>query len=368
MNLLISVGLMLAVLGPLAASAWYVPGRLARLLGLERTRRLRAGWAVMLVVSLVCLVSFATSASPVLGAAYVVGGLVFMAHVYLCLALLALHGLSSRLRRERLEAWGAIVVAIGSTGLGSWSAGELSVAREQIAIPGLEHELLVAHVSDVHLGHHRGRDFLQRVVDQTNARGPDLVLVTGDLIDSNVALDPEVLAPLAAFEAPVYYVTGNHEYYIETDRALELIAAQGVHVMHNEVARTHGIQIVGLDYMNADDETFDMHPVGDRTIENELPKIPVSADAPLVLLHHSPVGLEYVAAAGTELMLAGHTHAGQVFPGTVLAPLVFQINQGLHVFEDMQIFVTPGAGTFGPRMRLGSDNVIHMLTLVPGGT
>ena len=64
-------------------------------------------------------------------------------------------------------------------------------------------------------------------------------------------------------------------------------------------------------------------------------------------------------------MLTGHTHAGQVFPGTVLAPLIFRLNQGLYDFEGMQVFVSQGAGTYGPRMRLGSGNAIHVLRLVP---
>ena len=128
---------------------------------------------------------------------------------------------------------------------------------------------------------------------------------------------------------------------------------------------THGIQVVGLDYMLADEDTYDMHPVGDQTIREELPRILVDDDEPILLLHHSPVGLEYIAEFGTDLMLTGHTHAGQVFPGTVLAPLVFRLNRGLYDLDGMQVFVSQGAGTYMPRMRLGSSNTIHSLTLVP---
>jgi predicted MPP superfamily phosphohydrolase len=175
---------------------------------------------------------------------------------------------------------------------------------------------------------------------------------------------PGVLAPLADFEAPTYFVGGNHEKYVDNDRALELIAGHGVRVLHNEVIDTHGIYLVGLDYMNPDDDTFDMHPSDDkRTIENVLPDIPLPDDKPSVLMHHSPVGTKYVAAKGVDLMVAGHTHAGQMFPGTLFAPLVFPFNSGLYQEDGMKVFVSQGAGTFITRIRLGTSNEINLIRL-----
>lgn len=366
MKLVLSIAMPMVVLLALIASAWYVALRLAALLGVERTRFLSVTWAIITALASAGGFMLATSPSPLVGALYIASGLVFIAHLYLCFALLILHGVHRFFRLNNyVQAWGAITVALGFTALGVWQSGRLAVETREVPVAGLDHALTVMHISDVHLGHHRGRAFLGRVVDETNRRHPDLVLITGDLVDGNIALDSHVLEPLTAFNAPVYFVTGNHESYVDTDRALALIAEQGVRILHNERVDVHGIQIVGLDYMNADEDTFDMHPVGDRTIREELPRIPVADDRPLLVMHHSPVGLEYVADRGTALMLAGHTHAGQVFPGTVFAPLIFRLNQGLYDYEGMQVFVSQGAGTLGPRMRLGSANTIHALRLVP---
>lgn len=366
MKLVLNIVLPLVVLGLLLATLWYVPMRLATLLGLDRTWPLRVGWALGGLASLGALVGFATPPNPVLGFLYVGSGLVFMAHLYLDFLLLVLHPLQGRLPlSNRTTVWAAVAIAVGFTLLGAWKADDLTVETQEIAVAGLDEPRTVMHISDVHLGHHRGRAFLERVVQETNQASPDFVVITGDLIDGNSALNPDVLEPLSRFEAPVYFVIGNHETYVDLDRALTLIGAQGIHILHNERIDTHGFQLVGLDYMNADEETFDMHPVGDRTIRNELPQIPADGDTPILLLHHSPVGLEYVADYGTALMLAGHTHAGQVFPGTVFAPLIFRLNKGLYEYEGMQVFVSQGAGTFGPMMRLGSTNAIHVLRLLP---
>ncbi len=366
MTLVLSIGLPLVVLGILLASAWYVPTRLATVLKRTPNWRWRGGWVLLVVASLTGLLAFATPASPVLGVLYVAAGLVFMAHIYLVLALLVLQAVPRRLRPTgRRHAGLAFAVAVGFTLLGAWQASTLAVEHRDLPVAGLAQPVTVMHISDVHLGHHRGAAFLAHIVEETNRAQPDLVVITGDLVDGNSALTPGVLTPLADFEAPVYFVTGNHETYIDLERALALIAAEGVRILHNERVATHGLQLVGLDYMNADDEAFDMHPVGNRTIKDELPRIPVTDDGPLVLLHHSPVGLAYVKAKGTALMLAGHTHAGQVFPGTVFAPFVFALNQGVYDYEGMPVFVSQGAGTFGPRMRLGSRNTIHVLRLTP---
>jgi uncharacterized protein len=128
---------------------------------------------------------------------------------------------------------------------------------------------------------------------------------------------------------------------------------------------TRGIQLIGLDYMNADENSFDLHAVNRLTLKEDLPKIPRAKDRPVILIHHSPVGLEYVTRAGVDLMLSGHTHAGQVFPATLITPYIFRLNKGLHKRGDTYFFVPQGVGTYGPRLRLGSSNEINLIRLKP---
>ncbi|QRN95909.1 metallophosphoesterase [Archangium violaceum] len=358
----------LAALGVLAASFWYVAHRLRVLFGLTRPWPVRLGVASVFVGALVAVGSAAKSDSAAVGVLNVLGGYVLTSYLFLLLALLGLHALH---RKRGLPAprsgVAAVAVALGVTGAGALWANRLSVEETEILLPGLATEVVVMHISDVHIGHHRGRGYLAKVVEEANRHKPDVVLITGDLVDSRAAFLPGELAPLSDFDAPVYYVGGNHEKDVDAVRAFELVAQQGVRVLHNEAVETHGLQVVGLDYMKPDEDTFDMHPSDDkRTIKSVLPGIPLRSDVPSVLMHHSPVGARYAAAAGIDLMVSGHTHGGQVFPFTLLAALIFPFNRGLDHQDETQVFVSQGAGTFMARVRVGTSNELNLLRLKPG--
>ncbi len=118
--------------------------------------------------------------------------------------------------------------------------------------------------------------------------------------------------------------------------------------------------------MLADDIAFDMHGAGKHaTIKEILSELDINTDKPSILLHHSPDGIKYANEKGVDLYLAGHTHAGQLFPVNFLNELLFAYNKGLHDFNGTQIYVSHGAGTFGPPMRVGTRSEITLLTLVP---
>ena len=367
MKTILAIVIPLAVLALLLASMWYVAYRLRVLFGLEGRWPLRVGVAVVVIGGAVAVLGTAKLASPLVGVLNVLGGYVFIFYFFLLLALLGLHALQLKWRLPLMGSGVAcLAVALAVTVSGALWANSFTVTETEIRLPGLERELTVMHISDVHLGHHRGRAYLERIIEETNRRKPDLVLITGDLVDSRAALEPGVLEPLSRFVAPAFFVGGNHEKYVDPQRAFELIAAHGVRVLHNEVALIHGLQLVGLDYMNADEDTFDMHPSDDkRTIKSVLAGLSVKSDVPSVLIHHSPVGARYVAAKGIGLMVSGHTHAGQVFPITLFARWVFPFNRGLHQEGATAVFVSQGAGTFMPRVRLGSSNELSLLHLKP---
>ena len=100
------------------------------------------------------------------------------------------------------------------------------------------------------------------------------------------------------------------------------------------------------------------------TIEEVLPTLKVDRDRASLLLHHNPVGIEYAAENGINLYLAGHTHAGQMFPATLIAKMMFEFNKGLYRYNDTtQIYVSQGSGTFGPPMRLGTHSEVTILNL-----
>lgn len=364
MKIFLGILLFIIFLGTISLSTWYVPYRINRLLGVKKRRLLHIAFAVMVVLSLISVMAFPPSTSSLLGFLYTLGGWLFMGHIYLTFSLLLLDVLRLFVPvPDRPGAATAIGIAVILVIYAAFMAIPFQVNKIDVPISGLSKDVTIMHISDAHIGHHRGSGYLEKIVDETNRHEPDIVLLNGDLVDSNVALEQGELTPLALLKAPAYFTTGNHESYVDTELALDIIESQGVRILHNEMVETHGIQLIGLDYMNADENTFDMHAVNKLTIKEELPKIQIDKNKPVIVMHHSPVGLEYVKEKGAAFMVSGHTHAGQIFPGTVFNPFIFPINKGLHKKGATQFFVSQGAGTYGMRMRLGTSNEIDLITL-----
>lgn len=355
-------------LGILFGIIWYLTRRLRQLFELSQGRRLFWAVGAAFMTSVTGMLAVARAANPWIGLLGTMAGYFFTLMLYLTLALLVFDLIQFKWPLpKRWVRWPALGLALGFTLLGALLADPFQVSEIDISLPGLKQEVVVMHISDVHVGHHRGRGHLSRIVAETNKRRPDFVLLNGDLIDSVRAYIPGMLEPLRDFEAPVFFVNGNHDNYMDTERLVKTLEGHGVRVLRTQVVETHGLALVGLDYMNPDEEHFDMHPApGKKTIKEVLPALDLPADKPSILMHHSPVGAKYAAAKGIDLFLAGHTHAGQMFPATVLAPLVFPFTKGLNFEGDMPVFVSQGAGTFGPRIRLGTSNEINLIRLKPG--
>lgn len=259
----------------------------------------------------------------------------------------------------------AITFLVSAYGiLNSWN---LHVTRQEIAIKGLSKVVRAMHLSDIHLGHFLGKNFLQKIVDRTNKQNVDMVFITGDLFDGRIRLTKKNLSPLTQLKAPVFFIEGNHDRYTGVEMIKGYLRQLNVTVLENEIANLGELQIIGLNHMRADGETYNMHAAGNSsTIKGTLGKLPVRKNKPSILLHHSPDGIKYANEYGIDLYLAGHTHAGQLFPVKYIANLIFQYNKGLHDYNGTKIFVSQGAGTFGPPMRVGTKSEITVINLIPG--
>jgi len=363
LNILITI----VMLGFFGFSIWYIGYRIFSLLNFSSYWTIQVIVAIGFIGSMIAIGLSVKSTNRFVSALNVICGYVITFFAYLFI-LLIIHNLIQILWSPSLVMSGITVLTIALilTLVSSLMGSSFVVKESKIKMRGLKKELYIMHITDVHLGHHRGKDYLTQIVKETNERKPDLVLITGDLVDAETALQPGVLDPLSTFNAPVYFIEGNHEKYVGSDKALKLIKQQGVRIMHNEVIETHGLQLVGLDYMNADEKTFDMHPSDNtNTIKSVLANLSFNKEIPSVLMHHSPVGAKYADEAGIDLMLSGHTHAGQIFPFTLLSKLIFPYNRGFHEHGKTKVFVSEGAGTYMMRGRLGSSNEINILHLVP---
>jgi len=367
LNTVLRVVVLLLFALALFGSAWYGASRLRSAFGLQRRWLLRVLVMAVLVGWFIVMLPTAKSADEVAGLSYVLGGYLFAGYVFLTLAFVILHVMERVWHIPKAGAGtAALLLAAGATLIGGLRANTFSVVETEIELPDLDRDVVAMQLSAIHLGHHRGRKYLERIVEETNRRRPDIVLITGDLVDSEAAFLPGALEPLAGVSAPVYYVGGNHEKHVDAERSFALVRKYGVNVLRNEVVETHGLQLVGLDYMNADENTFELHPSDDaRTIKSVLASLHLREGMPSVLLHHSPAGAQYAVTKGIDLMIAGHTHGGQFFPGTLVARAVFPFTHGLYRRGPLQVFVSEGAGTYMSRVRLGTSNELNILRLRP---
>ena len=247
--------------------------------------------------------------------------------------------------------------------LNSWN---VQVTKQEIGINRLRKEIKAIHLSDIHIGHFRGKKFLQKIVEKTNRQKADVVFITGDLFDGRINLNKEELEPLTHLNAPVYFVEGNHDKYTGVETIKNFLRELNVTVLENEMVNFNDVQIIGLNHMRADNKSFNMHASANgSTIKSTLENLNIYKNKPSVLLHHSPDGIQYASEHNIDLYLCGHTHAGQLFPIKYLANLIFDYNRGLHHFNGTRIFVSQGAGTFGPPMRVGTKSEITLITLKP---
>jgi len=210
--------------------------------------------------------------------------------------------------------------------------------------------LRVVQISDVHVGS-RSRAFLQKVVIQVNQHKPDIVVITGDLLDAS-SVSTEDLAGLAQINSPTYMCIGNHERYVDLDKALESITAHGVTILRDESLNIDGVQLIGIDDRDRPD-----------ALPSILDSIPIDPTSFSILLYHRPDGWQAALDKNIKLTLAGHTHAGQIFPFGFLVKRQYPNMAGLFTKQGKSLYVSVGTGTWGPIFRLGTQCEMTVIDL-----
>jgi predicted MPP superfamily phosphohydrolase len=207
-------------------------------------------------------------------------------------------------------------------------------------------------VTDIHMGSIIGKAKVEKMVEMVNAQQPDLVLLGGDMVDDD--LRPVKRKDLGKYffriTAPlgVYAVSGNHEHIGGADASLNYLAAYGVKVLRDTAVKLpQGVWIVGLE-----DKDMQRFAGKSRKPLAEVMK-EVDLSQPILLLDHQPVMLPEKAAAGVDLSFSGHTHDGQLWPLGHLAKAIYGISKGYLRVGEMQLYVSPGFGSWGPPVRIG---------------
>ncbi|MFD7260894.1 metallophosphoesterase [Streptomyces sp. NPDC059874] len=255
----------------------------------------------------------------------------------------------------------AAAVAVGTVGAGAY--GVLrgpSVKRVRVPLaklPRAAHGFRIAVVSDVHLGPILGRAHTQRIVDTVNRTQPDLIAIVGDLVDGDVHdLGPaaEPLRRLAARQG-AYFVTGNHEYFSGARQWVDHVRELGLTPLENARRALPYFDLAGVNDIagESEGEGPDFRAaLGDRDRARAA-----------VLLAHQPVVIHDAVRHGVDLQLSGHTHGGQLWPGNYLAELANPTVAGLERYGDTQLYVSRGAGAWGPPVRVGAPSDITVVEL-----
>ncbi len=261
------------------------------------------------------------------------------------------------------------LVSVGATAVGEGQArAEPTVRRIDIplkSLPAALNGFTIAQISDLHVGLMIDRAYVENVVAITNGLAPDLIALTGDFVDGSVPDLTDAVAPLAALKSihGSYYIPGNHEYYWGAAPWFDEFKRLGCTVLLNQhVVIGDGDSafiLAGIPDLSAQRRDDAVKPDLEQTLKGAPP------DLVKILLAHQPASYELASAAGFDLQLSGHTHAGQYFPFTLLIGLFQRYYKGLNRHENLWVYVNRGTGYWGPPLRTANPTEITLITLRP---
>jgi predicted MPP superfamily phosphohydrolase len=273
-----------------------------------------------------------------------------------------------RLFFARCLSTGALVAA-GGLGIAGMRSALSAVKVHRIEIPlrrlTSRHDgITLVQLTDLHIGPTIRKRDLADIVHRTNSLLPDLVAITGDLVDGTVAELRDAVSPLAELRAKhgVFFVTGNHEYFSGAASWVEEISRLGIRVLRNERVVIGGAE-AGFDLAGVDDRSAARS--SEEGHGEDLAKALGGRDPKraVILLAHQPRTVLDAAKFGVDLQLSGHTHGGQIWPFGALVRLQQRFLAGLGRHGDTTIYVSRGTGYWGPPMRLFAPAEITQIVL-----
>jgi hypothetical protein len=302
---------------------------------------------------------------PVLEAFYAAGyawmGVIMLAAFIFAASDLAAFGLR-RLPgfQPRLLANATLALLAVITAWGVYGGQKVPVIKEITVpfkdLPPALEGFKIAQISDMHVDSAWKLRQFSGIVDEINAVKPDLVLVTGDLIDPGItcAARLDELTEKIQSRLGLFGSLGNHEYYYGLVRSMDCYKSFGIKLLHNEALDLDGLRLIGLG---------DIHT--EHLSEQDVAAILRKAGPPkfTILMSHQPVFYKTIAETGDYLVFSGHTHKGQIFPFHIFTKLFYPFFYGLYRINNSVFYVSSGAGTWGPPLRWFAPAEVPVITL-----
>ena len=359
----------MAMLAIMAGVIYYLSNRYALFFPAIPRKAWIWGFVAIFIVFMLCLTVFSMAAHPIGKPVYIFGGIATSLFIFLLMSVAVTDAFNLIFRftpqiRGLLSAGLAVLLTV----YGIWNASNIKISEITIPVKGLTHEIRAVHITDVHLGNLNGKRQADKIAGRIKELKPDVIFNTGDMFDGKAHFGDgkDVLSSFRLLNVPHYFVYGNHDEMVGLQEVTGQLKNANATVLSNEIAHFGELQIIGLNNMLADENTFDPHTTpGAETIKSVMARLPIDENRPTIVLHHRPDGVRYMHEKGADLLLAGHTHAGQIFPFTLLAKLMFGYNSGLYNYETMNIYVSEGAGTIFLPARLGTSSEITLVRLIP---
>ena len=229
--------------------------------------------------------------------------------------------------------------------------------RHKIKIEGIKKEIKLIHLSDLHLGAAYGKKDVEKLVNMILKEKGDLVVITGDIIDGNMYLEKNMLEPFSKLKIPIYYITGNHEFYGDYQQAMNIIDNLSYikHLKNENIIFEDCINIIGKEY------EFNIDPAK-KNIKELIP----NNNLPNILLYHSPIfELEDLPNLNINLYLCGHLHGGQMFPYDNIKHMIYYKRyKGLFsIKKNYHLYLVSGVGTSVPLLRTMSSPNFGVITI-----
>ncbi len=233
---------------------------------------------------------------------------------------------------------------------GYWNAKFFKVRELEIKNPLIRNDLNFIFISDVHIGSNHPRS-LTKIVSKINEIQPRFVLIGGDLIDSS-SFNINDISSLKEVKCPIYFVTGNHEYYIPNyQKQLNDFKKVGIQILNNQSIQIDDVNLIGIN----DDISIKEKENYYKNLKNK--------NLFNLLVIHQPSLWKYIKN-DVNLMLSGHTHNGQIFPFNLIVKIRFPEIYGLYKSKNNTLYVSSGVSTWGPKIRIGSNNELIKINLI----